>query len=134
MNNRMNPTLPGLWLNGGGDTCAIFTRSDRIRTPSDIYLTLDERSDSINDGSFCVDMSNTGNGSGEGTSNPYWLIDYPADYHNGAGRFSFADGHAEGQKWMESTTLVPLGQAHAMHTSSTDLDAQWIQNHCTYLK
>lgn len=134
MNNRMNPTLPGIWLHGGGDRYAIFQRSDQIRTPSDIYLTTDERSDTINDGSLCVDMSNTGHASGRGESSPFWMIDYPAGYHNRSGRFSFADGHVEGQKWREPYVLAPLGQAHPMHTSSTDVDAQWIQNHCTYLK
>ena len=137
MNNRMNPTLPGFWLHGGGDQYEIFTKSQQIRTPSDIYVTVDERSDTINDGSLCVDMSNTGNADGTGTSNPYWMCDYPASYHNGSGRFSFADGHVEGHRWLEPTTLVPLlwGQrlGHA-HTSATDRDAQWLQNHCTYLK
>jgi prepilin-type processing-associated H-X9-DG protein len=134
MNNRMNPTLPGLWLHGGGDQYEIFGKSQQIRTPSAIYVIVDERSDTINDSSLCVDMSNTGNADGTGTSNPYWLIDYPAGYHNGAGRFSFADGHVESHRWLETTTLVPLGQAHATHTSATDQDAQWLQNHCTYLK
>jgi prepilin-type N-terminal cleavage/methylation domain-containing protein/prepilin-type processing-associated H-X9-DG protein len=134
MNNRMNPTLPGLWLHGGGDQYMIFGKTQQIRTPSDIYVTMDERSDTINDGSLCVDMSNTGDADGAGTSNPYWLIDFPAGYHNNSGRFSFADGHVEWHKWREPYILMPLGQAHAMHTSSTDLDAQWIQNHCTYLK
>ena len=134
MNNRMNPTLPGLWLHGGGDKYEIFGKSQQIRTPSAIYVILDERSDTINDSSLCVDMSNTGDANGTGTSNPYWLIDYPAGYHNGAGRFSFADGPVDGKRWLETTTLVPLGQAHAVHTSATDRDAQWLQNHCTYLK
>jgi prepilin-type N-terminal cleavage/methylation domain-containing protein/prepilin-type processing-associated H-X9-DG protein len=134
MNNRMNPTLPGLWLHGGGDKYEIFGKSQQIRTPSAIYVILDERSDTINDSSLCVDMSNTGNADGTGTSNPHWLIDYPAGYHNGAGRFSFADGHVESHRWLEPTTLVPLGQAHAIHTSATDRDVQWLQSHCTYLK
>jgi prepilin-type N-terminal cleavage/methylation domain-containing protein len=134
MNNRMNPTLPGTWLHGAGNQYEIFGKSQQIRMPSGIYLTLDERSDTINDGSFCVDMSNTGQGNGMGVSNPYWMIDYPADYHNRAGRFSFADGHADGQRWFEGTTLVPMGQAHATHTSATDRDAQWLQSHCTCLK
>jgi prepilin-type processing-associated H-X9-DG protein len=131
MNNRMNPTLPGTWLHGDGDRYEIFKRADQVRTPSDIYLTMDERSDTINDGSLCVDMSNTGHRSGEGASNPYWMIDFPAGYHNRSGRFSFADGHVESHKWRGPYILLPLGQAHAMHTSSTDLDGQWIQNHCT---
>ena len=134
MNNRMNPTLPGLWLHGLGDQFAIFGKTQQIRTPSDIYVTVDERSDTINDGSLCVDMSNTGNADGTGASNPYWLIDYPASYHNGSGRFSFADGHADGQRWLEPTTLAPIGQAHSIHTPATDRDAQWLQGHCTYLK
>ena len=134
MNGRMNPTLPGNWLHGRGDQYAIFGQSGQIRTPSDIYVTLDERSDTINDGSLCVDMSNTGDAKGSGAANPYWLIDYPAGYHNSSGRFSFADGHVEGHRWHEANTLAPLGQAHAAHTSTTDQDVQWLQNHCTYLK
>jgi prepilin-type N-terminal cleavage/methylation domain-containing protein/prepilin-type processing-associated H-X9-DG protein len=137
MNNRMNPTLPGYWLHGGGDQYEIFTKSQQIRMPSDIYVTVDERSDTINDGSLCVDMSNTGNADGTGTSDPYWMCDYPASYHNGSGRFSFADGHVEGHRWLGPAILVPLvsGQrlGHA-HTPATDRDAQWLQGHCTYLK
>lgn len=134
MNNRMNPTLPGLWLHGSGDKYEVFGKSQQIGTPANIYVTVDERSDTINDSSLCVDMSNTGDANGTGTSNPYWLIDYPADYHNGAARFSFADGHVESHRWLEPTTLVPLGQAHTTHTSATDNDVQWLQSHCTYLK
>ena len=134
MNNRMNPTLPGFWLHGSGDQYEIFTKSQQIRFPSKIYVTVDERSDTINDAAFCQDMSNTGNIDGTGTSNPYWMIDYPAGYHNGSGRFSFADGHVDGHRWLEPTTLVPLGQAHVTHTSATDRDAKWLQDRCTYLK
>ena len=134
MNNRLNPTLPGLWLHGGGDRYAIFGKIQQIRLPSEIYVTVDERSDTINDGSLCVDMSNTGNAGGIGLDNPCWLIDYPAGYHHGTGRFSFADGHVDGQRWLEPTTLVPLGQAHPTRTSATDRDAQWLQHHCALLK
>jgi len=134
MNSRMNPALPGYWLHGGGDQFDIFFKTQQIRSPSGIYVILDERSDTINDGSFCVDMSNTGNADGTGVCNPYWLADYPAGYHNGSGRFSFADGHVEGHPWLEPTTLVPLGQAHLAHTSPTDRDAKWLQDHCAQLK
>jgi len=31
--------------------------------------------------------------------------------------------------------LVPLGQAESVtHTSPTDRDVKWLQDHCTYLK
>ncbi len=134
MNNRLNPITPGFWLQGGGSRYEIFTKSQQIRVPSEIYITTDERSDTINDPSLCVDMSNTGSADGMGASNPYWMADYPAGYHNGSGRFSFADGHVEGHRWLEPTTLVPLGQAHVVHTSATDRDVKWLQDHCTYLK
>jgi len=134
MNNRLNPDAP-YWIAGGGSRFEVFTTGGQIRTPAQIYVTLDESSDTINDRSFCVDMSNTGNLLGVGADNPYWMIDYPGAYHNGADCFSFADGHTETHRWLEPTTLVPLGQAEGVtHTSATDRDAQWLHDHCTYLK
>jgi prepilin-type N-terminal cleavage/methylation domain-containing protein/prepilin-type processing-associated H-X9-DG protein len=134
MNNRLNPDCE-YWIGGGGALFEVFRTSQDIRSPAQIYVLLDERSDSINDRSFCVDMSNTGNMGGQGANDPYWMIDYPASYHSGSGRFSFADGHAEGHRWQEPTTLVPLGEAEGpTHTSSTDRDVQWLQEHCTYAK
>jgi prepilin-type N-terminal cleavage/methylation domain-containing protein/prepilin-type processing-associated H-X9-DG protein len=134
VNFRMNATPQGGWLHGEGDRYETFNQSQRIRIPACIYVLVDERSDTINDGVFCVDMSNTGDMYGTGTSHPYWMVDYPSSYHNGAGRFAFADGHVEAHRWREPTTLVPLGQAHVTYTSATDRDAQWLQDHCTYLK
>ncbi|MDB6121175.1 MAG: hypothetical protein JWQ71_168 [Pedosphaera sp.] len=133
MNNRLHPNA-SYWVDGIGTNYEIFTRNQQILVPTKIYVTLDERSDTINDNSFCVDMSNTGNADGTGANNPYWLIDYPASYHNASGRFSFADGHVEAHRWLEPTTLVRLGEAEAAHTSLTDRDAKWLQEHCTYLK
>jgi prepilin-type N-terminal cleavage/methylation domain-containing protein/prepilin-type processing-associated H-X9-DG protein len=135
MNWRLNATIDGGWLGGGGAQYERFGTLSQIRIPTQIFVILDERSDTINDANFCVDMSNTGNVDGVGTANPYWMIDYPASYHNGAGQFSFADGHVEGHRWLEPTTLLPMGQAHNVtHTSATDQDVQWVQDHCTYLK
>ena len=135
MNWRLNATVDGGWLNGTGTQYERFGTLSQIRTPTQIFVTLDERSDSINDANFCVDMSNTGNPDGVGAANPYWMVDFPASYHNGTGRLSFADGHVESHRWLEPTTLLPIGQAHNVtHTSATDQDVQWLQSHCTYLK
>jgi hypothetical protein len=96
---------------------------------------LDESDDTINDRSFCVDMSNTGNLLGVGANNPYWMIDYPGTYHTGSDQFSFADGHTETHRWLEPTTLVLPGRAEGVtHTSATDRDVKWLHDHCTYLK
>jgi prepilin-type N-terminal cleavage/methylation domain-containing protein len=134
-NLRLNVMGIGGWLHGDGDRFEIFGRSQRIRKPAEISILLDERSDSINDTAFCVDMSNTGNVDGIGTSNPYWMIDYPAICHYGSSRIAFADSHVEAHRWQEPTTLVPPGQAHpAILTSNLDRDVQWLQKHSTYLK
>ena len=66
-----------------------------IPLPSDIFVFLDEHPDSINDGYFV----------NKAYSNE-WL-DLPASYHNGAGSFSFADGHAEAHRWLSDLTVRP---------------------------
>jgi prepilin-type N-terminal cleavage/methylation domain-containing protein len=134
MNGHLNPNGPW-WIAGGGSIYESFTSRQQIRQPAGIFVILDERSDSINDAAFCVDMSNTGNMDGIGANSPYWMVDYPAGYHAGTDRLSFADGHVEAHRWLEPTTLVPLGQAeNVSHTSPTDRDIKWLQDHCTYLK
>jgi prepilin-type N-terminal cleavage/methylation domain-containing protein/prepilin-type processing-associated H-X9-DG protein len=134
MNNRLNPDCD-FWITGRGLLFEVFRSTQQLRNPAQIYVTLDERSDTLNDRSFCVDMSNTGNIYGNGPDHPYWMIDFPAAYHSGTARLAFADGHVETHRWLESTTLIPLGQADAgTYTSPTDRDVQWLQEHCTFLK
>jgi prepilin-type N-terminal cleavage/methylation domain-containing protein len=135
MNGRMSRSPPAPWIGGVGTNYECFTTSHQIRCPAQIFAFLDERSDSINDAYFTVDMSNTGNSEGAGASNPYWMIDFPAAYHNLSGRLSFADGHVETHRWLEPATLAPIGQAHNVtYTSPTDRDVKWLQDHYTYLK
>lgn len=66
--------------------------------PAKTYVLLDERDDSINDGYFAVTL--------DGFQNPKLIniVDYPSAYHNGAGGFSFADGHAEIHRWLDART------------------------------
>ncbi len=68
-----------------------------IRSPTQTFVFLDEREDSINDGVFSTDENN-----------PLHLRDVPASYHGGAGGFSFADGHAEIHKWTAAWILQPI--------------------------
>lgn len=65
-------------------------------SPSKTFVFLDEHPDSINDGLFNVQMDTV-----------VW-DDVPASYHNGACGFSFADGHSEIKKWLDSTTKQPI--------------------------
>jgi len=135
INGRMSDCPPAPWTGGIGTNYESFHTSHQIKTPAQVFAFLDERSDSINDAYFAADMANTGNWQDTGPSNPYWMIDFPASYHNQSGRLSFVDGHVESHRWLEPTTLVPIGQAHCVtYTSPTDQDVKWIQDHYTYLK
>jgi prepilin-type N-terminal cleavage/methylation domain-containing protein len=116
MNNYMNGTGGSLLTNS-------FTRNARqsdISFPSSAFVFLDERPSTINDGYFEVLMT---------TSYPsITLDDLPANYHNLAGGFSFADGHALIQKWMS-----PQFQSSAVVSGSSpnNLDYEWLMRNTT---
>ncbi len=65
------------------------------------YVFIDEHPDSINYGDFAVAMND------ELPPARIYMIDVPASYHNGAGGISFADGHAETHKWLDTRTRAP---------------------------
>lgn len=79
----------------------LFAKLGDIRTPTEIFVFLDEHPDSINDGFFAYC---TGDGSPEVSQ---WG-DLLASYHNGADGLSFADGHAEIRRWLDSATKRPI--------------------------
>jgi prepilin-type N-terminal cleavage/methylation domain-containing protein/prepilin-type processing-associated H-X9-DG protein len=78
------------WGGGGAGYRAYEKESQLVNpSPSMLWLTLDEQADSINDAFFFFNMTVP------------QFDDGPADYHNGAGSFSFVDGHAEIHKWQQ---------------------------------
>jgi prepilin-type N-terminal cleavage/methylation domain-containing protein/prepilin-type processing-associated H-X9-DG protein len=98
-----------------------FLRLNDFSSPSEIFVLLDEHPDSINDGWF--------------VNNPtaYQWSDLPASYHNGAGGFTFADGHAEIHKWLEGSTKRPSvpGGANLPFPAPAGQrrDYQWLADH-----
>jgi prepilin-type N-terminal cleavage/methylation domain-containing protein/prepilin-type processing-associated H-X9-DG protein len=68
-----------------------------IRYPSTTFVFLDEREDSINDGTFFTRVDQPG-----------YLEDVPASYHGGSSGFSFADGHSEMHKWTAGWITQPI--------------------------
>ncbi|HAV65503.1 MAG TPA: hypothetical protein DCY13_24405 [Verrucomicrobiales bacterium] len=132
MNNRMNPIRPTagtfpLVLGGYGTNFMIYRRTGDLGNPAKLFVILDERSDSINEGNFATDLSNTGTFDGHGTPSPFWWMDTPGSYHHNGVVLSFGDGHVEHHKWVESTTLGPIGITGPRHTSATDQDVAWLQ-------
>jgi len=57
--------------------------------------------------------------------------DVPASYHNGTGGFSFADGHAEIKKWLDSQTVQPVLRRNpcAANDETSPRDMAWLQQH-----
>lgn len=94
-----------------------FTLSS-IPAPSQIFVFLDEHPDSINDGYFLNVPAQL-----------QW-IDLPASYHDGAGTFSFADGHVEIHKWVNGETRRPAhpdaGLLPFAINESASEDFEWV--------
>jgi prepilin-type N-terminal cleavage/methylation domain-containing protein/prepilin-type processing-associated H-X9-DG protein len=102
--------------------------------PSGIFLLLDEREDSINDGAFLTYMD----GFSDKPSQTK-LSDYPGSYHNGAGGLNFCDGHAEVHKWLDPRTRPPMKKdVHLAgvpaKASPNNPDVIWLQERTTSRK
>jgi len=79
--------------------------------PSQAFVFIDEREDSINDAWFIVDMA----GWNPADPSAYRIIvDYPADWHNRAGNLSFVDGHVETWRWQDRRTMPQHSFGQAM--------------------
>ena len=96
--------------------------------PSQTFVLIDERNESINDGYFVVDM--TGYPSSPAS---YKIVDYPSRYHNNAATFAFADGHSEIHKWTNPLTLLPFKKSDIPlnNPSPNNEDIFWMQERST---
>jgi len=99
-----------------------YQKISSIRSPSMTFVFLDEREDSINDGTFFTAVERPG-----------FLPDIPASYHGGAGGLSFADGHAEIHKWTAAWIKQPIRSApindHDLTGEAGVGDAYWLDLH-----
>jgi prepilin-type N-terminal cleavage/methylation domain-containing protein/prepilin-type processing-associated H-X9-DG protein len=125
----MNFTL-GYKTNGPGQELFVYSdnwpnyvKLGEIPLVSKTWVFSDEHPDSINDG-----CQFTATSDGEHTS---WS-DMPASYHNGACGYSFADGHSQIHKWMQSSTV------HGVDGNGTWIDSAavapytdllWVESH-----
>ena len=132
MNNWLGRYLPngslGAVLFSGDEAYRINVKlSDlTVPPPARTFVFIDEREDSINDCAFYVGMGRSG-------SDAYW-IDLPASYHNGAAGLSFADGHAEVKRWLDSRTMPPLHPNQPLQLplpSPNNPDVAWMQERAT---
>lgn len=95
--------------------------------PSMTIVLLDERCDSINDGEWCTSLNGW-----PSQPSQWYLIDFPASYHGGAGGVSFVDGHAEVHKWRDPRTTPPIGHLGSLNVlSPNNPDAYWVMERST---
>jgi len=122
------------WARGEADSPGYrqFVKTTDFRNPANIYVTLDEHPDSINDGYFWTSIPNpivptAGN----------WA-DLPASYHDGACGFSFADGHSEIHRWLYPSTKLRVTTTGsfigAPYPKSASGDNEWLQRHSSELR
>jgi prepilin-type processing-associated H-X9-DG protein len=129
-----------LWAGGRGDTSdprggwsmganwKVFRKLAEMNRPGPAmtFVLLDEREDSINDGSFVVQMD------GYPDIAKTIMVDFPASYHSQAASFAFADGHAEIHRWQDPRTCPPLTTTLPLNVPQPNSkDVYWLQDHST---
>jgi prepilin-type processing-associated H-X9-DG protein len=116
MNNYVGSNARA-WNRTGGNS--VYTNLARIKAPSSMFVILDERADSINDGCFFSDASTA-----------HQLIDWPGNFHNGRGSFSFADTHAETHPWKDPRTAAGFYAGNLLEFNlnlPNNPDIPWLQ-------
>lgn len=112
----------------GGGVFRHFLKTSHLTRPgaSMTWVFIDECPDSINDGLFGVYMF---------ARRPW--DDVPSSTHNGAGGLSFADGHAEIRKWVDSNTRWPVEQVNPCPVYTKKLnspnDLEWLRDRTSAL-
>ena len=147
---RVRSMSMSVWFGGfGGVLNASDTGSDGVSSPPwRLYRRLgdlvdpgptrtalfwDQREDSINLGNFFTVMTGWPNQ----PNLTQWQQDLPGYYHHRAGGLSFADGHSEIRRWVDSRTMPPIRPGVATWTSVAPMqqpgnrDIIWLQEHAT---
>ena len=99
-----------------------FKNVSEFRQASKLFVLIDEREDSINNGHFGVIM------------NYEYIGDYPAAYHNAAAGLNFADGHSEIKKWTNPATVPVLQKGKPiplLQPSPNNEDMTWLRERTT---
>ncbi len=108
-----------------------YSTQGGIHRPSNTWVFIDEHPDSINDAAFANACTGA---DAPGTAQ---IIDMPANYHNGACGFSFADGHSEIKAWkggkIKGAKVVYRLNAIPLNVPAGDswVDVRWMKDNTT---
>ncbi len=107
-----------------GWTLYTSNNSDMISpSPSQTWVLIDERPDSINNASFSVIMVDL--------QQATVLINWPGYFHGNGANLNFADGHSEPRKWCDPRTVPPAKGRQMLETgnetpSPNNQDLWWL--------
>jgi prepilin-type N-terminal cleavage/methylation domain-containing protein/prepilin-type processing-associated H-X9-DG protein len=104
-------------------------------SPANLWLMLDDHPDSINDSEFKVEMNTI-------TDSGATWIDHPSCLHNGAGGFSFWDGHVVMHQWRSPNWKTILRSPPQFNNNwgptqvgaQDSVDLRWLGQHTSALK
>ena len=100
----------------------IFRKTTDIITPSPsrAFVVIDEHEDYIVGSAFWVDCYDLDAGKASWQS-------FPTSRHSGSATLSFADGHAEIKRWLDSKTKQPVkGNSVSIIPLEENSDARWL--------
>ena len=107
------------WLTYG--KLSSFTRPGAANT----WVTMDENSYSINDGSLAI--------AADAAPGNTYLVDWPSGNHNESAGIAFADGHSIVHKWLDPRTYSPVGLVAPGHGGESPTKQTPDDPDCFYL-
>ncbi len=136
MNSNWGRSDPSEKKNGVGNSWGYgspwkqWHKTSEVKSPSNMYVFIDEHPGSINDAFFIVSWGG-GNGQYVATANGGQWGDVPAFYHNKACGFGFSDGHSEIRKWRSKDIPVKRSGGQPIFTQGpADIaDQTWYVQH-----
>jgi prepilin-type processing-associated H-X9-DG protein len=119
------PWLDAIHAHTANHTWYCYGRmSDFVRPgPARTFTFIEEDALSLNDAVFCA--------TGPKTPPFYFMIDWPATYHEVAGGVAFADGHVEMHRWLDKRTRV--AKTISTITQSNNPDLVWLSERASAL-
>ena len=131
LNSSLNNSIYGAGSTPGR-TYIKAQKSSNLNTPgpANVFTFVDESAYTLLNTGRSVFSFDPGLASGS----QYWR-NLPAFYHGKASVISFADGHAELHKWLDSTTFKPvaINQVSTGNiTVGVSADYQWFSDHTPY--
>jgi prepilin-type N-terminal cleavage/methylation domain-containing protein len=143
---RVRTMAMSIWVGGwegqdagcSGPAWRVYSKLTDMVNPgaASTWVLVDEREDRINYGNAFTDMY----GYPDVPAQWRFHYDYPGSYHNRAGGFSFADGHAEIKRWRDERTVPPVQSGTSLFysqeymASPRNQDIYWMQERSTRKK